>query len=385
MKKISILGSTGSIGSQTLEIIRRFPEKFEVTGLCAGKNIDLLAEQVTEFAPKVVSVTRKEDSGRLREIAGPKTQIYYGDEGNIAVATEGDCDLVISSMVGFPGLLPTLSAIRAGKDVAIANKESLVVAGGLLVSEAKSQDVTLLPVDSEHSAIFQTLGEKDREFLKRIIITASGGPFRKTPKKDLEKVTVTEALRHPTWKMGDKITIDSATLMNKGFEIIEARWLFDIPAEKISIWVHPQSIVHSILEYVDGSFITHLSASDMKIPIARALSYPQRLDLGNPQASPDDLSNIMFEELDTDKFEAPEIAVECLRMGGTYPTVLNAANEVAVNAFLGERIRFTDIIPIVRETLERHDKLDSKCLDNILEADKWSRITARFAMESFLS
>ena len=305
MKKISILGSTGSIGSQTLEIIRRFPERFEVTGICAGKNIDLLAKQVAEFAPKIVSVARKEDSEQLREIASPKTQIHYGNEGNIAVATEGDCDLVISSMVGFPGLLPTLSAIRAGRDVAIANKESLVVAGGLLISEARNQDVTLLPVDSEHSAIFQTLLEKDREFLKRIIITASGGPFRKTPREDLEKVTVADALSHPTWKMGDKITIDSATLMNKGFEIIEARWFFDMPPEKISIWVHPQSIVHSILEYVDGSFITHLSASDMKIPIACALSYPQRLDLGHSAASPDDLSNITFERLDTDKFEAP--------------------------------------------------------------------------------
>ena len=385
MKKISILGSTGSIGSQTLEIIRRFPERFEVTGICAGKNIDLLAEQVAEFAPKIVSVARKEDSERLREIASPETQIHYGNEGNIAVATEGDCDLVISSMVGFPGLLPTLSAIRAGRDVAIANKESLVVAGGLLISEAKNQGVTLLPVDSEHSAIFQTLLERDREFLKRIIITASGGPFRKTPREDLEKVTVADALCHPTWEMGDKITIDSATLMNKGFEIIEARWFFDMPPEKISIWVHPQSIVHSILEYVDGSFIIHLSASDMKIPIACALSYPQRLDLGHSVASPDDLSDITFERLDTDKFEAPAIAVECLRMGGTYPTALNAANEVAVNAFLGERIKFTDIVPIVRETLERHDKLDSRCLDNILEADRRARGAAGSVMESFLS
>ena len=385
MKKISILGSTGSIGSQTLEIVRRFPERFEVAGLCAGRNIDLLAEQVTEFAPKAVSVTRKEDSERLREIVGPETHIYYGDEGNMAVASQGDCDLVISSMVGFPGLLPTLSAIRAGTDVAIANKESLVVAGELLISEAKERDVTLLPVDSEHSGVFQTLFEKDREFLKQIIITASGGPFRNTPKKDLEKVTTADALRHPTWKMGEKITIDSATLMNKGFEIIEARWLFDIPAEKISIWVHPQSIVHSILEYVDGSFITHLSAADMKIPIAQALCYPERLDLGCPSASPGDFADITFEKLDTDKFRAPAIATECLRMGGTYPAVLNAANEVAVNAFLDKKIKFTDIIPMVSDTLEQHDKLDSECLDNILEADRWSRSTAEAAMRSLLS
>ncbi len=385
MKKISILGSTGSIGSQTLEIIRRFPEKFEVTALCAGKNLDLLAKQIVEFSPEIVSVTRKEDLTKLKEITDSKTKTYYGEQGNIAVATEGDCDLVISSMVGFPGLVPTLSAIKAGRNVAIANKESLVVAGELLISEAERKDVTLLPVDSEHSAISQTLLEKDREFLKRVIITASGGPFRKTPKKDLEKVTVAEALRHPTWKMGNKITIDSATLMNKGFEIIEARWFFNIPVEKISIWIHPQSIVHSILEYVDGSFITHLSASDMKIPIAHALSYPERLNLGHPTASPNDLSDITFEELDTDKFDAPAMAVECLSIGGTYPAVLNAANEVAVSAFLDEKIKFTDIIPIVRETLGYHDNLDSGCLDNILEADRWSRSTAARLIDSLIS
>ncbi len=385
MKKISILGSTGSIGSQTLEIVRKFPERFEVTGLCGGRNIDLLAEQVMEFAPKVVSVNRKEDSERLKEIADPETQIYYGDEGNIAVASEENCDLVISSMVGFGGLLPTLSAIRAGRDVAIANKESLVVAGELLTSEAKKYNVTLIPVDSEHSGVFQTLFEKDRKFLKKIILTASGGPFRNTPEKDLEKVTTADALRHPTWKMGEKITIDSATLMNKGFEIIEARWLFETPAEKISIWVHPQSIVHSILEYVDGSFIVHFSAADMRIPIAQALCYPDRLNFGFPDTSPDKLSDITFEKLDTDKFRAPAIATECLKMGGTYPAVLNAANEVAVNAFLGEKIKFTEIIPIVMKTLECHNKLDSECLDNILEADRWSRSTAEAAIRSLLS
>ena len=385
MKRISILGSTGSIGSQTLEVIRGFPERFEVVGLCAGKNIDLLAKQVAEFQPKIVSVARKEDSERIKKMAGEKTEVRYGDEGNVAVATDCDCDLVVSSIVGFSGLLPTLAAIRAGKNVAVANKESLVVAGELLISEAASRDVLLLPIDSEHSSVFQTLEEKNREFLKRVIITASGGPFRETSKDDLEKVTVAEALRHPNWEMGEKITIDSATLMNKGFEIIEARWFFDLPLEKISIWVHPQSIVHSIVEYIDGSLITHLSAPDMKIPIAAALSYPKRLPLKNKCRFPDDLPDLTFEKLDTNKFEAPEMAVECLRMGGTYPTSLNAANEAAVNAFLQGKIKFTDIISIVKETLEKHNKLDSRCLDNILEADTQSRSIASAIIEKFQS
>ncbi len=376
MKRISILGSTGLIGVQTLEIVRKFPQRFEITGLCAGKNIDLLAEQITEFSPKIVSVATKVDSERLSNVAGPQTRICYGEQGSVAVATETDCDLVVSSIVGFSGLIPTLSAIRAGKNVAIANKESLVVAGSILMSEARRRNVTLLPIDSEHSAIFQTLEEKNREFLEKVIITGSGGPFRKTPESELDKVTVADALCHPTWKMGKKITIDSATLMNKGFEIIEARWFFDIPAEKISVWIHPQSVVHSILEYIDGSFVTHLSEADMKIPIAWALAYPRRLDLPGKSSFPRDLPEITFEELDSKKFEAPAIAIRCLEMGGTYPAVLNAANEVAVGAFLGGEIRFTDIIPIVKETLDRHEKLDSKCLDNILEADRWSRSVA---------
>lgn len=376
MKKVSVLGSTGSIGSQTLEIIRGFPEKFEVAGLCAGKNAALLARQVREFRPRVVSVASRKDAEEIRRVAGPETRVHHGDGGNVAVASHGDCDLVVSAMVGFRGLEPTLAAVRAGKDVALANKESLVVAGELLVSEARRRKVALLPVDSEHSAIFQTLREKDRGFLRRILITASGGPFRTTPKKDLGKVTVSQALRHPTWKMGRKITVDSATLMNKGFEIIETRWFFDVPPEKISIWVHPQSVVHSMLEFTDGSFVTHLSSPDMKIPIGYALSHPARLDMGNGPASADDFPDITFERLDTDKFEAPEMAAECLRMGGTYPAALNAANEVAVEAFLRKRIRFTDITRVARETLERHEPLDSNRLDNILEADARSRSIA---------
>ena len=376
MKSISILGSTGSIGSQALEIIRRFPERFEVAGLCAGKNAALLAEQVREFRPGDVSVASREDAEQIRRIAGPETRVHCGDEGNVAVASAADCDLVLSCMVGFRGLEPTLAAVRAGKDVALANKESLVVAGELLVSESRRRGVALIPVDSEHSAIFQTLREKDRGFLRRVLLTASGGPFRETPGRDLGKVTVSQALRHPTWKMGPKITIDSATLMNKGFEIIETRWLFDVPPEKISIWVHPQSVVHSMLEFTDGSFITHLSAPDMKIPIGYALSHPGRLDMGNGAASPADFSEITFERLDAEKFEAPELAAECLRTGGTYPAALNAANEVAVEAFLRKRIRFTDIIRVVRETLERHESLDSNRLDNILEADARARDVA---------
>lgn len=383
MKRISILGSTGSIGVQALEIIRRFPEKFEVVGLSAGKNLALLAEQIREFSPKVASVARSEDAEELKRTAGGTARVLCGDDGAAAVAEHEDCDLVLSAMVGFRGLVPTLAAVRAGKDVAVANKESLVVAGELLISEARDRGAALIPVDSEHSAIFQTLAEKDRKFLKRILITASGGPFRRTPKRDLEKITVAEALRHPTWKMGEKITIDSATLMNKGFEIIEIRWFFDMPPEKVSIWVHPQSVVHSLLEYTDGSFVTHLSAADMKIPIGYALAHPERLDMKSPDASPGDFPDITFEELDTDKFKAPAMAAECLKMGGTYPTVLNAANEVAVAAFLEQSIKFTDIIPVVGETLERHERLDSDSLNNILEADRWSREAAASVLRNF--
>ena len=373
MKNISILGSTGSIGIQTLEIIRKFQEKYSIKALSAGKNIELLAKQVNEFNPEVASVSNQNDVSTIKNLIKTDTKIYFGDEGNKVVATHPDTNLVVSSIVGFSGLIPTLEAIRNHKDVAIANKESLVVAGELLISEANTNNVNLFPIDSEHSAIFQALKTSGQKFLKRVIITASGGPFRKTTKEQLNNVTVKQALNHPTWNMGKKITIDSATLMNKGFEVIETRWFFDIPLEKIDVWIHPQSIVHSMVEYIDGSFIAHLGAPDMRIPIAYTLSYPERLDLNLHNISPSDFSELTFEQVDLNKFEALKLAIESIKMGGTFPAVLNAANEIAVNSFLNEKIKFTDIVSIISNIMDKHDKLDSNKLENILEADRWAR------------
>ncbi len=373
MKKVSILGSTGSIGVQSLDVIRMFPEKFKVVALSAGTNIELLKNQIDEFRPDIASVYNEKDAKALNEINSFGTEILYGDNGNKEVAVKSDCDIVISAIVGFNGLIPTLEAIRAKKTVAVANKESLVVAGEILTREAVDNNVSIFPVDSEHSAIFQALHCGEKKFLKRVIITASGGPFLDFPKNKLDEVTVEQALNHPTWDMGDKITIDSATLMNKGFEVIEAKWLFDIPTEKISVWIHPQSIVHSMVEYVDGSFISHLGKPDMKVPIAYALSYPERLALESDTVKPVDFSGLTFEEVETNKFPALSLAIESVNQGGTYPAVLNAANEVAVNAFLEKKIKFTDISNILSKIMDKHNPLDTNSLENIIEADSWSR------------
>ncbi|MGH7885501.1 MAG: 1-deoxy-D-xylulose-5-phosphate reductoisomerase [Thermodesulfobacteriota bacterium] len=373
MKKISILGSTGSIGVQSLEVIRMFPEQFKITALSAGNNTKLLLKQIKEFKPKLVSVYGETAMKELKEYDLGGTEIYFGEYGNKLVATEAETDLVISSIVGFDGLIPTLEAIRAKKQIAIANKESLVVAGELLIKEAKQNGVDILPIDSEHSAIFQALQCSDKKFLKRVIITASGGPFLHFSKERLENVTVKEALRHPTWKMGEKITVDSATLMNKGFEVIETKWLFDIPIDKIDVWIHPQSIVHSMVEYVDGSFISHLGIPDMKVPIAFALSYPERLNLNTSNITPAEFSSLTFEEVDLDKFRAFGLAIDSIKEGGTYPAVLNAANEIAVKAFLEKKIKFTDISYILSKIMDKHNRLDTSSLENIIEADSWSR------------
>lgn len=373
MKKVSILGSTGSIGVQTLDVIRMFPRKFKVVALSAGNNLKLLKEQIDEFYPAIVSVYDEKNVNKLKEIISSDTKIFFGENGNKAVAAESDSDIVVSAIVGFNGLLPTLEAIRAKKTVAIANKESLVVAGELLMKEAKKNNVQILPVDSEHSAIFQALNTGEKKFLKRVIITASGGPFHELPKEKFSVITVKQALNHPTWDMGDKITIDSATLMNKGFEVIEAKWLFDLPVDKISVWIHPQSIVHSMVEYADGSFIAHMGNPDMKIPIAYALSYPDRLDLEQDKVNPLDFSGLTFKEVKTDKFPALSLAIESIKRGATYPCVLNAANEVAVSAFLEKKIKFTDISNILSRIMDKHSPLDTDSLENIIEADNWSR------------
>lgn len=376
MKRISILGSTGSIGVQTLDVVRMFPRMFKVVALSAGNNINLLKKQIEEFKPQVVSVYDEKSASILNKESTINVDVYYGENGNRIVASHEDSDLVISSITGFDGLLPTLEAVKSGKDVAVANKESLVVGGELLMAEVKSSRIKLLPVDSEHSAIFQALEGFDKKFLKNVILTASGGPFLNSSLEDLERVTVAEALNHPTWKMGNKITIDSATMINKGFEVIEAKWLFDLSVDKIKVWIHPQSIVHSMIENIDGSFISHMGLPDMKVPISYALSYPERLNLNEREIKPSDFTNLTFEEVDMNMFPALSLAIDSIKSGGTYPAALNAANEVAVKAFLEKKIKFTDISNILSKIIDQHKSLDAGSLENILEADSRSRSLA---------
>jgi len=378
LKKISILGSTGSIGTQTLEVIAQFPEKFEVSALGAGRNIKLLNEQIEKFNPRIVAVENEEYAEKLKAITHPgHTEIVYGEQGYTEIATIPEVDMVISSMVGSSGLKPTFAAISAGKTVGLANKESLVVAGQILTEKAKKSGSRILPIDSEHSAIFQALNGSNPNEVRKLIITASGGPFRETPIDQLENVTVESALNHPTWKMGNKITIDSSTLINKGFEVIEARWLFDIQVESISVWIHPQSIVHSMVEFIDGSMLSQLSIPDMKIPIAYALSYPERLPLKKTEANPLDYSLLSFEEVDYIKFRGLGLAFDAIKEGGTMPAVLNAANEIAVFEFLNKKINYTDIIKIVEKVMELHKRKDIFSIEDSLIADKWARSEAK--------
>ncbi len=377
MKNISILGSTGSIGRQTLEVISNFPDEFRVLGLAAGENISLLKEQIRIFKPQVVSVKDRNKAILLsREISNGSVDFYCGDSGAEAIATHPEVDLVVSAMVGSSGLKPTLAAAESSKNIALANKEVLVMAGGLLTKQARRKGIKILPVDSEHSAIFQVLDRTNREHVKRIILTASGGPLRTTPKKNLKDVTLEKALKHPTWSMGKKITIDSATLMNKGFEVIEAKWLFEMEPSKISVWIHPQSIVHSMVEYIDGSIIAQLSSPDMKIPISYALAYPERMRINGEEVSPTNFKKLTFEGVKSDKFPALKLAYEAIEEGGTMPAVLNAANEVAVESFLNNELKFTDILNIVKRVMSLHRKLPADDIDHILEADNWARMTA---------
>jgi 1-deoxy-D-xylulose-5-phosphate reductoisomerase len=374
LKNISILGSTGSIGRQTLEVVSRYPERFRVVGLSAGENIGLLREQIREYRPEAVSVKDESLARTLRsEVGGGQVEILYGTEGASEIASLDTNNLVVSAMVGASGLVPTLSAVKAGKDIALANKESLVVAGELLTTEAERSGVRIIPVDSEHSAIFQALETCGADYARRLIITASGGPFLNTPAEELGGVTVEVALNHPTWKMGDKITIDSATLMNKGFEVIEARWLFGFGAERISVWIHPQSIVHSMVEYIDGSLISQMSLPDMRIPIAYALSYPERMYMNGHTVEPESFGELSFRGVDTEKFPSISLAFGALREGGTMPAVMNGANEIAVRAFLVKEIRFTDIVSIVEKVMSLHANRPAESLEAVLESDAWAR------------
>jgi len=374
-KKIVILGSTGSIGRNVLKITAGFPEHFSVVGLTAGWNIDLLRQQIEAFTPQVVSVAEENEAVKLKTLLGPgsQTEIVWGQRGNEQVACLAGADTVVSAIVGAAGLLPTFAAIRSGKDIALANKETLVMAGRLIMAEVKKQQVRLLPIDSEHSAIAQALEAGRKEDVARIILTASGGPFLNLAAESLWQVTPEKALAHPNWDMGRKISIDSATLMNKGLEVIEARWLFDIDLAKIEVLVHPQSIVHSLVEFVDGSVVAQLGIPDMRVPISYALSYPERLDTGLSRLNLTECSNLSFLKPDTDRFPALQIAYEACRSGGCTPTVLNAANEIAVTAFLEGKLKFPEISQVVAETMNRTEYMNDNDIETILEADRQAR------------
>ncbi len=378
MKHLAILGSTGSIGRNVLRVVEEFPDRFSVVALAGGRNIDLLCEQVKRFSPQVAVALDDVSARRLRDKLAPadNVEILYGEQGYKVAATLGSVDQVVSAMVGSAGLLPTLAAIESGKQLALANKESLVMAGELLMQTAREKGVSIIPIDSEHSAIFQSLVGHRRQDLEKILLTASGGPFLEKHGQDPDTISPEMALRHPTWEMGPKITIDSATLMNKGLEVIEARWLFDVSFELIQVVIHPESLIHSMVVYRDGSVIAQLGLPDMRVPIAYALSYPERLSLGVPPPDFFKLGALTFREPDLERFPCLAIAIEACRVGKTYPVVLNAANEVAVRAFLDSRIGIGRIAETIQETMDKHKPVPNPGLSDILSADVWARRVA---------
>ncbi|SDP27429.1 1-deoxy-D-xylulose-5-phosphate reductoisomerase [Desulforhopalus singaporensis] len=375
MKSISLLGSTGSIGVNVLDVVRRCPDRYRIVALAAGTNISLLARQVIEFDPEIISIAEEKYSTQLRELLPRQyhARICFGVEGAKLAAACRSADITFSAIVGSAGLQPTLAAIEAGKDIGLANKETLVMAGRIVIDAATKNGVRLFPVDSEHSAIFQALEAGRKEDLSKIILTASGGPFHGKSRRQLEEVTPEQALMHPNWSMGRKISIDSATLMNKGLEVIEARWLFDVLAGTIEVVVHPQSIVHSLVEYVDGSVLAQLGIPDMRIPIAYALSYPERMDLGLNPLRLSQCGRLEFIEPDYQCFPALKLAFDALEQGGVLPAVLNGANEVAVDAFLASRISFLQIAETVARTMDIVNEGREDCLEDILLADSRAR------------
>ncbi|SEF58996.1 1-deoxy-D-xylulose-5-phosphate reductoisomerase [Paenibacillus sp. UNC499MF] len=375
-KRIAILGSTGSIGTQTLDVIAHHPDRFTVEALAGGHNVELLAEQIRRFKPKLASVATPELADRLSALIPDGTRIMYGEEGLLETAAGTDADLVVTAVVGNQGLEPTIAAIEAGKTIGLANKEPLVSAGHLVTEAARRNGVRLLPIDSEHSAIFQCLNGERREEVRKITITASGGSFRDRTRQELEGVTVEQALNHPNWSMGAKITIDSATMVNKGLEVMEAHWLFDLPYDQIGVLLHPESIIHSYVEFKDSSIIAQLGNPDMRVPIQYALSYPNRLL--SPAKSLDlaEIATLNFRPMDFDRFPCLRMAYESGRTGGTAPTVFNAANEQAVAKFLRGEIPFLRIETIIEECLRRHSVLSNPQIGDILEADRWARETA---------
>jgi len=383
MKALTVLGATGSIGRNTLKIVQRFPDQFIVRALTAKSNVTLLAEQIKIFKPELAVVFDANGADRLKELlpSNTPTEILMGPSGYEAAAAMDKTDMVVAAMVGAAGLAPVLAAVDAGKDVALANKETLVMAGALVMDTVRRRGVNLLPVDSEHSAIFQCLlGNQPRE-LDKIILTASGGPFLRTPAGEFEHIEPRQALKHPNWQMGAKITIDSATLMNKGLEVIEAKWLFDVAPEQIEVMVHPQSIVHSMVAYCDGSIIAQMGIPDMQGAIAYALSHPRRLPLGQPLPDLKSLRTLTFEDPDLERFPCLSLAITACRCGGTMPAVLNAANEIAVHAFLAGNISFPGIARVVQAAMDEHDVNQNPDLDTILGADARARKTAQTWVE----
>jgi 1-deoxy-D-xylulose-5-phosphate reductoisomerase len=374
MKSIVILGSTGSIGTNTLDIVERFPHEFRVVGLTAGNNDEMLADQIRRFRPQAVAMSTEAAALRLKQrCSGLSVEIGSGQEGLAAVASLADAELVVSAIVGGAGLVPTLAAIRGKKHIALANKEPMVMAGQLMQEEARRAGVRIFPVDSEHSAIFQSLEGHRIKDVRRLILTASGGALWNVPKEALHDVTPERALQHPNWKMGAKITIDSATLMNKGLEVVEARWLFDIPESRIDVLIHRESIIHSLVEYEDRSMISQLGLPDMRTPISYAMRYPDRLPLDLPSLDLTEIGTLTFCKPDHDRFPCLRLGYESLRIGGTMPAAMNAANEVAVDAFLNGGIRFTDISDIIQSTMQAHTPQPVHSVEAALDADRWAR------------
>jgi len=398
--KLTVLGATGSIGLNTLEIVRQFPHKFKIEALSCRSSIERLVEQIKEFQPRLVCVDNSEQARELRETfrqgnSGTETEFVWGVEGLVQVSSDPEVDLVVAGIVGAAGLQPTFSAVQAGKTVAVANKEPLVMAGELFVQTANKTGAKLLPTDSEHNAIFQVLHGEPPERIARLILTASGGPFRDLPLKEFEKITPAEALSHPNWEMGRKISIDSATMMNKGLEIIEAHWLFNTPVENIDVLMQRESIIHSMVEFIDGSFLAQMGLPDMRVPIAYCLGWPERLPLKIPRLDPLSMSALHFEKIDPQRYPCLPLAIKVAKQGGAAPAVLNGANETVVTAFLGEEIRFVEIAETIASVIKDFEKAlhqvdvpsflrKIRTLEDAEHADKWGRKQASKILESII-
>jgi len=381
MKRVILLGSSGSIGESTCKVARALPDKMKIVGLGVAKSTERLLEQAKEFGVKALAVSDPQAAEKVKSKLPAGAKFFPGAEGLARMVEETDADMVLVAIVGTAGLAPALAALRSGKDLAVASKEILVLAGSAVMAEAKKRKRQVLPVDSEHNAIFQCLQGANEKEVRKVILTASGGPFRQSRAAELEKVTVAQALKHPTWSMGKKITIDSATMFNKGLEMIEAHWLFGLPMKQVEVVVHPQSIVHSMVEFIDGSVLAQLSVTDMCFPIQYAVTFPERMPSGLPPLDLAKLGSLTFEAPDEKRFPALRLAREAGEAGGTLPGVFNAANEVAVEAFLAEQIPFPRIWGMVEEVMQKHTTLSSPDLEAIIEADRWARIEAKVRLE----